>query len=54
MNKTTTAQLDASATRFLAYRAFKDGAIDDLTLDFLDENPERADEVLDFSQWLSS
>ena len=45
--------LEARATRWLARRAFEDGALDPVDWDFINDYPERADEVLEFTRWLA-
>jgi len=44
---------EGRATRWLARRALEAGAIDPVSFDFLVESPDRANEVLEFTQWLS-
>jgi hypothetical protein len=44
--------LDARATRWLAGEALKARALDGADFDFIDEEPMRADEVAEFTNWL--
>ena len=48
------AALEEKATRILVHAAFRAGALDPATFDFLDEEPERVWEVSEFMQWLSN
>lgn len=44
---------DAKTTRWLARRAFESGALDPVSWEFIDEEPDRAEEVSEFVEWLS-
>ncbi len=46
--------LDHRTTRWLARRAFEDGALDPVSWEFIHDELERADEVLEFTRWLSA
>ena len=46
-------KIDNKATRWLARQAFFMSAISPTDFDFIDENPERADEVQEFVLWLA-
>lgn len=45
--------LDKKATRFLANAAFDSKAIDPISWEFINDAPERADEVPEFTRWLA-
>lgn len=45
--------LDARATRWLARKAFEAKALDPISFEFLLEEPERAEEVPEFTDWLA-
>ena len=45
--------LDRRATRFLARKAFDAGALDPVSWEFIHDEPERADEVIEFTRWLA-
>lgn len=47
-------KLEQRATRWLARKAFEDKAIDPVTYEFLTDEPERADEVPEFEEWLAA
>lgn len=49
----TARDLEHRATRILACAAFKAGALDPVDLDFIIDEPARADEVLEFDRWLA-
>lgn len=46
--------LEARATRWLARRAFAAGAIDPVTLDFILDEPTRAEECSEWIEWLAA
>jgi hypothetical protein len=52
IDKTVSAQLERRATRFLARHAKTSGALSGMDLEFICENPERAEEVSEFMNWL--
>ena len=45
--------LEHRATRFLARKAFDAGALDPVSWEFILDEPERAEEVLEFTRWLA-
>lgn len=45
--------LEERATRFLAFHAFKAGAIDPETFDAIDEEPDCAEQCSEYLEWLN-
>lgn len=45
--------IEERATRFLARHAYKEGAISPICFEFILDEPDRCDEVLEFTRWLA-